>query len=264
MKKICLALIFALSLLMLHGETGHESKSMGEQINEAIAINVVFTADLGFYKLPITDTVISTWIIMAILIGGSIFLTRNLQDVPGRPQALVEGFVEFINNFAKNNIGHHWRPYAPYIGTVALFLALANCASILTPVAGFGFEPLFEIKPPTRDINITAAFAVSTIGIVIFSRFRYKGPLGFLKSLFKPVAFMLPFNLLEYIVRPLSLCLRLFGNILGAFIIMRLVEALVPVLIPPIFGLYFDLFDGALQTIVFVFLSTIFIAEAVE
>ena len=263
MKKICMALLLACTLILLQAEE-RKASSIGEKINEAIAINVVFTVNLGFYEMPITDTVISTWIIMAILVGASLLATRNLKEVPGRGQAAVEGFVEFINKFAKDNIGHHSKPYAPFIGTVALFLAVANCVSLLSPVGGFGFEPLFEIKPPTRDINITAAFAVSTITSVIFSRFRYKGPLGFLKSLFKPVAFMLPFNLLEYIVRPLSLCLRLFGNILGAFIIMRLLEALVPVLIPPIFGLYFDLFDGMLQTIVFVFLSTIFIAEAVE
>jgi len=91
-----------------------------------------------------------------------------------------------------------------------------------------------------------------------------KGPIGWVKSFFKPVPFMLPFNLLEYVTKPLSLCLRLFGNILGAFIIMEIITIILPVFLPPIAGLYFDLFDGLIQAMVFVFLSTLYISEAVE
>jgi F-type H+-transporting ATPase subunit a len=75
---------------------------------------------------------------------------------------------------------------------------------------------------------------------------------------------MLPFNLLEYGIRPLSLSLRLFGNILGAFVLMRLIEMVMPVFLPPIFGLYFDLFDGIIQAVIFTYLSTVYIAEAIE
>jgi F-type H+-transporting ATPase subunit a len=99
---------------------------------------------------------------------------------------------------------------------------------------------------------------------VFFAGLVYKKPLGWLKSLVKPSPIMLPFNLLEYAIKPLSLCLRLFGNILGAYIIMQLIEAVAPVIFPPIAGLYFDLFDGLIQAVVFAFLSTIYIAEAIE
>jgi F-type H+-transporting ATPase subunit a len=75
---------------------------------------------------------------------------------------------------------------------------------------------------------------------------------------------MLPFNILEYAIKPMSLCLRLFGNILGAFIIMELIDMFVPLFLPPIVGLYFDFFDGLIQTVVFTFLTTLYIAEAVE
>jgi F-type H+-transporting ATPase subunit a len=75
---------------------------------------------------------------------------------------------------------------------------------------------------------------------------------------------MLPFNILEYGIRPLSLCLRLFGNILGAFILMHLIEGLIPVGVPMIFSLYFDFIDGLIQAAVFAFLSTLYIAEAME
>jgi F-type H+-transporting ATPase subunit a len=77
---------------------------------------------------------------------------------------------------------------------------------------------------------------------------------------------MLPFNLLEYIIRPASLCLRLFGNILGGYIIMLLIEQAlpVPIILPAALSLYFDFFDGLIQAVVFTFLTTLFVAEAVE
>ena len=64
--------------------------------------------------------------------------------------------------------------------------------------------------------------------------------------------------------RPLSLCMRLFGNVLGAFVIMELIKIVVPVFLPAVFSLYFDLFDGLLQAYVFVFLTSMYISEAIE
>jgi F-type H+-transporting ATPase subunit a len=75
---------------------------------------------------------------------------------------------------------------------------------------------------------------------------------------------MLPFNLLEYIIRPVSMCLRLFGNILGGFIIMMLIESVIPIAVPALVSIYFDLLDGLIQALVFTFLTTLFISEAVE
>jgi len=172
--------------------------------------------------------------------------------------------VEFLNSFSKEQFGHHWVGYAPYIGTVFLFLILANTISMFTPVGAFGFEPLFVIKPPTRDINLTSALAILSIGIVLVSGLRTHGIVGWLKRLAHPVPMMIPFNLMEYLIRPLSLSLRLFGNIMGAFIIMILIEAVAPIGVPPILSLYFDVIDGLIQALVFTFLTTLFVAEAIE
>jgi F-type H+-transporting ATPase subunit a len=201
---------------------------------------------------------------MAVLIIAAILLTRRMREIPKKPQLLLEAFIGFVNNFVEENAGHHGKDFAAFLGTIFLFLIAANLAPMLTPIGGFGFEPLFVIKPLTRDINVTAAFAITVIVTVFFSGLIYKRPLGWLKSLVKPSPIMLPFNLLEYAIKPLSLCLRLFGNILGAYIIMQLIEAVAPIIFPPIAGLYFDLFDGLIQAVVFSFLSTIYIAEAIE
>jgi F-type H+-transporting ATPase subunit a len=238
--------------------------SISEKITDGISIKTVFTIHAFGCNVPISDTVISTWIVMAILIAASFLLTRRLREVPKTPQVLLEAFIGFINDFVSENAGHHGKDFAAFLGTIFIFLIAANLAPMITPIGGFGFEPPFVIKPLTRDINVTAAFAITVIVTVFFSGLIYKRPLGWLKSLVKPSPIMLPFNLLEYAIKPLSLCLRLFGNILGAYIIMQLIEAVAPVFFPPIAGLYFDLFDGLIQAVVFSFLSTIYIAEAIE
>jgi F-type H+-transporting ATPase subunit a len=241
-------------------EHAAEAKTIGERITEALSFKTVFTIDIGSVSIPITETVVTTWIVMAILILIAVLGARKLKEVPTGFQTLLEGFVGFFNNFVKEQIGHHWRPYAPYLGTVAVFLVLANMIALISPHAGFGFEPPFALTPPTRDINVTAAMALMTILLVLFSSIRYRGFFGWLKSLVVPN----PFNLLEYFIKPLSLCLRLFGNILGAYIIMEMIGMVVPLIAPPLFGMYFDFFDGLIQAVVFTYLSTLYIAEAVE
>lgn len=243
----------------------HEgAMTIGQRVNEAIAIKVLFNIKVFGLTIPISDTVLATWIVMAILVVFSLFATRKLREVPSGLQVFVEYLMDFAEKFTKENMGHNGPNFIPYLGTVFLFLCTANLLPMLTPVGGFGFEPAFTIKPLTRDINITAAFAIVTMIVVIYANFRYKGPVGFAKSFVKPMPFMLPFNALEYIIKPVSLALRLFGNILGAFIIMQLIEIVMPVGLPPILGLYFDLFDGLIQAVVFTFLSTVYIAEAIE
>ncbi|MGN0521024.1 MAG: F0F1 ATP synthase subunit A, partial [Eubacterium sp.] len=89
------------------------------------------------------------------------------------------------------------------------------------------------------------------------------GFLGHLKSFTKPIWIVTPINIMEIIIKPLSLCMRLFGNIIGAFIIMELLKAVVPIVLPVVFSLYFDLFDGFLQAYIFVFLTSLYIQEAI-
>lgn len=245
-------------------EAVEKTVSLGERIKEALAFKTEFVIHIKNISIPISETVVTTWIVMAILIIGSILLTRHLTKVPKGSQVFVEVFVGSLNSFFKDQIGHHWRVFAPYLGTLALFLGVADMIAFISPIGGFGFEPPFMLKPPTRDINVTAALAIMTILIVFFSGIFFKGFKGWLKSFVKPAPFMLPFNILEYVIKPLSLCLRLFGNILGAFIIMELIGMIIPVFFPPVFSLYFDFFDGLVQAVVFVFLSTLYIAEAVE
>ena len=93
---------------------------------------------------------------------------------------------------------------------------------------------------------------------------KENGVKRWLRSFKEPMPLLLPINIMELIIKPLSLCMRLFGNVLGAFVIMELVKLCIPVGVPLILSLYFDVFDGLIQAYVFVFLTSLFMAEAME
>jgi F-type H+-transporting ATPase subunit a len=230
---------------------------------------VIFSIPLpGGGSFDINETILISWIVMAVLIAAALLLTRKLREIPRGSQVFLEWAVEFLNNFSREHFGHRAKVYGPYIGTVFLFLLVANIIPVLSPLSlpVFGIEPPFVIRPPARDINLTAALALISILLVLFGGIRARGIRGWCKNLLKPAPMMLPFNLLEYIIRPASLCLRLFGNILGGYIIMLLIEYALPIpaVIPVAASVYFDFIDGLIQAVVFVFLTTLFIAEAVE
>jgi F-type H+-transporting ATPase subunit a len=243
---------------------------------EAITPRTLFTVNLLGFEIPVSDTVVLMWIVMGILIVLSLLLTRKMQTIPSGSQNLVETVVSFINSFTEKFTGHNWKLFAPYIGTVALFLILSNIFSIfniipdwewLYEITHIGFLkqlPHIEIKPPTKDINVTAALGVMSMAAVAGGGIRVKKVSGWLKSFAQPNPIILPFKILDYLIRPTSLCLRLFGNILGAYIIMELLYISIPLILPGALSIYFDLFDGAIQAYVFVFLTTFYIAEAVE
>lgn len=203
--------------------------------------------------VPVADSVVVTWIIMALLVVISLMLTRKLSvRSPGKVQVALEWAVQFLNGFVKTNIGTHWRPFAPWLGTVALYIGFSNLIGIL------------GLTPPTKDISVTTALVIMSMLLIYGSQFRYNGLLGGLKKFAAPMPLLLPINLMEVVIRPLALCMRLFGNILGAYIIMEMLKFVVPVVLPAIFSIYFDLFDGLIQTVVFVFLTTLFTGEGIK
>ena len=100
--------------------------------------------------------------------------------------------------------------------------------------------------------------------LVQISAIRAKGTKGWAKSFAEPVAIVAPLNVMELAIKPLSLCMRLFGNVLGAFVVMKLIEVVVPAVVPIPLSLYFDFFDGFLQAFVFTFLTALYMQEAIE
>ena len=235
---------------------------------DALEIKTVFIIKIAGYSVPITETVIVSWMVMLILIIASLLLTRNLELIPRGPQVILETAVEFLNNFAKEQFGSFAKYLGPYMGSLFLFLLLANIIGVVSPleIKAFGqeFVPPFMIRPPTRDINVTASLAVISILLVVICGFKARGFGGWFKRFLHPLPMMLPFNIMEYGTRLISLALRLFGNMLGGLVLMNLIEKLIPLAIPMVFSLYFDFFDGMIQAGIFVFLTSLYISEAVK
>ena len=206
---------------------------------------------IGGFSIP--ESVVVTWGIMAVLTIVSFLLTRNLQVVPTtKRQIYVETAVSGLTGLLEGILGKEGKRYVPYLATVLLYLGISNVIGV------------FGITPPTKDLNTTAALAIISIILIEFAGIHQKGVKGFLKSFAEPLPLLVPLNIMEIFIRPLSLCMRLFGNVLGAFILMELIKAVVPIGIPVIFSLYFDIFDGCLQAYIFLFLTALFIKESIE
>ncbi len=224
----------------------------------------------------ITDAVIVSWMIMAVLIIIAAVGTRNLKPVPTGLQNGLEAYVGFAYSYMKETIGsHYYRSYVPYLGTLFLYLLLANAAALfnILPSGDFWVQVTgnhalqhFElpIHQPTKNINVTACLAIMSIVLVIASEFRAKGFVGWLKSWYRPSPINFFVKILDYLVRPLSLTLRLFGNMVGGTICIGLLYGAFPWILPGAVGIWFDMFDALLQAGVFVFLTSVYIAEAVE
>lgn len=225
--------------------------NLGETLMEELNCETVFTVG----GIGISESVVVTWIIMAVVVLVSILLTRNLKvEHPSRGQLMLEQAVTWLQGIGEGIVGDEGKGYAPYLTSVLLYLGIANLIGIL------GF------KPPTKDMNVTAALAIMSILLVEGAGIRKKGVVKWLKGFTEPVLLVTPINILEIFIKPLSLCMRLFGNVIGAFVIMKLIETVlpVPVGIPVVFSLYFDLFDGLIQAYVFVFLTGLYIKEALD
>ena len=224
------------------------ASEMYEMLNET---KIAFTVPI-FGGIPIPQSVVVTWGIMAVVVIFCAVFTRSFDLLPGRMQTAIEMFVGWIYNFFTGILGEKGRKYIPYLGTVLIYIGCANIVG------------LFGLTPPTKDLNVTAGLAIMSIVLVEAAGIRAKGMRGWLKDFKSPMPVMLPFNILEIIIKPLSLCMRLFGNVLGAFVIMELIKAVVPMIVPLPFSFYFDIFDGLLQAYAFVFLTSLYISEAMD
>ena len=231
---------------------GIKTEALSSALMEELNCKVVFTIPI-FGGIPIYESVAVTWIIMAVLVLLSKILVRNLSvENPGRVQLFLESSIGFLRDFFVDLVREEGKGYVPYLISTAIFIGAAN----LIGIVGF--------VPPTKDLNMTAALAIISIAVIEYAGFHKKGAKGFLKSFAEPVAIILPINILEVFIRPVSLCMRLFGNVLGSFVVMELIKLVVPLFVPIPFSFYFDIFDGLIQAYVFVFLTALFIKESLE
>ena len=208
-----------------------------EGLMEELNCETVFTIPL-FGGIPVYESVVVTWIIMAVVFLLCILLSRNLSvENPSRRQVVVETAIKGLNDFFTETVGEKGKAYIPYLSAIAIYIGIANLIGLL------GF------KPPTKDMNVTATLALMSIVLIEVAGIRARGTKGWLKSFAEPMPIILPINILE---------------VLGSFVIMELLKMVVPAVLPAVFSCYFDIFDGLIQAYVFVFLTGLFIKEATE
>ena len=177
---------------------------MGEikaELNAELQTHIAFEIPL-FGGIPVPESAVVSWVIIVVLTLLAIWLTHGLRKRPGRKQIAAEMLVGFINNFCRDTLGDkYWRTFAPYLGTVGLYLALANMAG------------LFGVTPPTKDLNVTAGLAIMSALLIYGSQFQFHGLRGGLKKFSEPVSVVTPLNIMEIGIRPLSLCMQHFRRI---------------------------------------------------
>lgn len=212
------------------------------------------------HKLYLTTTHISIIIVMLALIIFALFANRAIKKadpykVPGTFLNIVEYIVEALDNMTITNMGSKYGyKFTNYIGTLFMFILLSNISG------------LFGLRPPTADYGTTLSLALITFVLIHYNGFKYQKA-GHITGLFKPLL-LSPINIIGEIATPISMSLRLFGNILSGTVMMGLIYGLLPKFFvlfwPGVLHGYFDVFSGAIQTYVFAMLTMVYISNTFE
>jgi F-type H+-transporting ATPase subunit a len=201
--------------------------------------------------VPITAGVVATWAIMAVLVIGSMLISRRLSLVPSKTQALFELIVDTVDGQIRDTMRLEPTPYRAFVGTLFIFIFVANWSSLIPGV-----------EPPTAHIETDAALALLVFIAVIWFGIRVGGIRGYLATFASPNPIMIPLNFIESLTRTFSLLVRLFGNVMSGVFVIGIVLSLAGLLVPiPLMAL--DLLTGAVQAYIFAILAMVFIAGAI-
>jgi len=211
------------------------------------------TSTVLFHIGPMTITrpVVTTWIIILVLTAVCRLVTQRLRKFPDGRQAALEAIVTGITSQIEDVIRKDARPFLPLVGTLFIFLVVANLSGVLPGV-----------EAPTSKIETPAALALIVFFSVHYFGVRSRGFRGYVASFAEPKLIMLPLNILSEVTRTFSLMVRLFGNVMSGEFIIALVVALAGLFVPiPLMAL--EILIGLVQAYIFTVLATVFIGAAV-
>jgi F-type H+-transporting ATPase subunit a len=207
------------------------------------------------------DTVISTLFAGAVLCGVGLYMVTRITDgVPGKLQLAFEGLVKYIEDLVEESMGIKTAPFVvPLAVTLFAFILIANWVEVLP-----SDEKLIS---PTSDINLTAAMAIFVIAWVHLLGIKRKGLFGYAKSFMGAPYWLIPFRAIEEVAKPLSLALRLFGNLFAGGLMIALIGLLpwtfVSVPLNSVWKI-FDMFIGLIQALIFSLLTVVYFSAAVS
>ena len=248
--------------------------------NGIVGPKVYWTIDLPFEvpllgsKIEINETMVISWVVMLLITGICIFLTRNLKvEKISKRQAVAEWLVELADNFVTGNMGSKFKKYVPFIAALFATSIISNLISLL------------GVRSPTTDLNTEAAWAIVVFIMITATKIKTNGVGGYLKGYTEPIAVMTPFNVLSELATPIGMACRHFGNILSGLVINTLIYsaliaasaavfsflpgilAEIPIFsigVPAVLSVYFDWFSGVMQAFIFCMLTAKYISNAAE
>ncbi len=227
------------------------------------------SALIVFYP-SISSTILTMWIVMIVLLVGSWLMIRGSRLIPRRGQNIFEFFYEFLSDFGLGIAGPEARPYIPLFAAFFLLILFCNWSGLVPPVGR-----IEELRAPTSDVNITLGLALVSFIYFEFEGFRRLGIRGYLGKFFPLYEFKhgigaggialfvgLVELMLEF-VKPVTLSMRLFGNIYGGEVALGVITALTLAFIPVgLLGL--EVMLNAIQALIFSILTLMFIVLAIE
>jgi len=199
--------------------------------------------------------VVMLFVAMVIITILGLFVVRMKREIPNRSQSLVELSVSFIYNIGDEIMGKEGRQYVPLIFGIGMYVTVSNLIGIVP-----------GLLAPTANMNTTAAPAICVFIFYNYIGFKRHG-MGYLKHFMGPVLWLAPFmiiiEVIGHLARPLSLTMRLFGNIAGEDLVLAILFVIVPFMVPlPM--LFLIVFTSLLQAYVFMMLSMVYISGALE
>jgi F-type H+-transporting ATPase subunit a len=197
------------------------------------------------------DTLMMTWIVMALVILIAVLATRQVALVPGKWQSVMEMAIEWLLEQMNSAMGPNGRKLAPLVITLFLFLLISNWLGL---VPGF--------TSPTADLNTTLGLALMMITLVHVLGVMHKG-LKYFKHFFEPYIPFVVINIIEELAKPITLSFRLFGNILAGEVLLIILGILVPYIVPTAW-LAFSVFVGVIQAFIFTMLSMSYIGNSIR
>lgn len=239
---------------LLHADSG------GEQVDFFIHGYSDTKFTIFGWDIYLTTTHISMIIVIATILVFAIIANRAIKKadpdkVPGPFLNVVELIVEALDGMVASSMGAKKAlRFRNYIGALFLFILVCNLSGLL------------GLRPPTADYGVTFPLAIMTWVLIQFNGFKYQ-KFGKIKALFEPIFFFFPMNLISEFSTPVSMSLRLFGNILSGTVMMGLIYGLLPRVLtliwPAALHAYLDVFSGAIQTYVFCMLTMCFVSDAI-
>jgi F-type H+-transporting ATPase subunit a len=209
--------------------------------------------------LPVTNTLLTSWIVVISLVLFAILATRRMEMVPRGIQNLAETIIEVLLGLGEQVAGARARSFLPLVATLFLFILFSNWIGILPGVGTFQIGGHAVFRSANSDLSITAAMAIIVFFWVQISGMRADLKTYFTKFLWPPGIGQL--EIISEFSRPLSLALRLFGNILAGFILVEVMLQIVPIGVPAIF-LALELGVGLIQALIFAILTLAFLSLA--